>query len=109
MGVLYILAGINHFVHPRFYREIMPPWVPHHSLMVWVSGLCEVLFAMLLLNAATSKAGAWLIIVLLIAIFPANIQMAVNFMKEGNPWLWVAIVRLPVQVALIWWAWLYTK
>jgi uncharacterized membrane protein len=45
----------------------------------------------------------------LIAVFPANIQMTINYANEHNPDLWISIVRLPIQILLIWWAWVYTK
>jgi uncharacterized membrane protein len=51
----------------------------------------------------------WLTILLLIAVFPANIQMALNYYNENNPDLWIAIARLPVQIFLIWWASVYAK
>jgi uncharacterized membrane protein len=53
--------------------------------------------------------AAWLIITMLIAIFPANIQMAVDWYRKGSPYLWIAVMRLPLQLVLIWWAWIYTK
>jgi len=58
---------------------------------------------------ATRITAAWLIIILLIVIFPANIQMAINWSKNKNPKLWIAILRLPFQLVLIWWAWQYTR
>ena len=109
MAVCYLLAGVFHFVRPRFYLKIMPPWVPYHMQMVYASGMCEIVCALLLLNSATQKAGAWALIILLIAIFPANIQMAINFARVNNPYLWVAILRLPLQLLFIWFAWIYTK
>ena len=109
MAVGYTIAGVNHFVNPRFYLKIMPPWLPYHGQLVAVSGVCEILGALLLLPAATGVAGAWFIIAILIAVFPANIQMAIDFAKRGNPYLWVAILRLPLQVVLVWWAWVYTR
>ena len=109
MVVLYVALGINHFVHPRFYLKIMPPWLPYHMALVNISGICEIAFALLLLPHATRHAAAWLIILLLVAIFPANIQMFINWRRKHYPRLWIAIVRLPLQLVLIWWAWLYTK
>ena len=107
--LFFIVAGINHFLHPRFYLDIMPPWVPYHLLTVYISGLCEVVFGSLLLYPATRRVGAWLIILLLIAIFPANIQMAINFAHSHSPYLWLAIARLPLQLLLVWWVWVYTR
>ena len=108
MAVFYIGAGVNHFIHPGFYLAIMPPWLPNPMLLVEISGVCEILFALLLFPLATRKAGAWLLILLLIAVFPANVQMAIIFWRRHDAYLWAAIVRLPLQILFIWWAWLYT-
>jgi len=109
MSVFYIGAGVNHFLHPQLYMQIMPPWLPYHSALVMLSGLCEIAGGLLLLPASTRSTGAWFIILLLIAIFPANIQMALDFYREHNPKLWLAIARLPLQLVLIYWAWVYRR
>jgi uncharacterized membrane protein len=109
MVVLYVIAGINHFINPEFYLKIMPAYIPYHLFMVYLSGVFEIVFALLLIPQQTRRIGAWLIILLLIAIFPANIQMAIDWNNENNPNFWIAIVRLPLQLILIWWAWIYTR
>ena len=109
MALLYTVAGIYHFVNPRMYLRIMPSYLPFHLPLVYISGICEIAFALLLIPESTRPVGAWLIIALLIVVFPANIQMAVNFYQKQNPSLWIAIARLPLQLVLIWWAWAYTK
>jgi uncharacterized membrane protein len=109
MVVLYVIAGINHFINPQFYLKIMPPYVPYHLAMVYASGVCEVLFVLMLIPQKTRKAGAWLLILMLIAIFPANIQMTINWYATNHSNAWVSLVRLPIQIVLIWWAYLYTK
>lgn len=109
MAVFYICAGINHFLNPYFYIKIMPSYIPFHLEMVYISGVFEILCGLFLIPERTRKYGAWITILLLIAVFPANIQMAVNYYNENNPELWIAILRLPVQIFLIWWAWIYTK
>jgi uncharacterized membrane protein len=109
MALLYIAAGINHFIHPAFYIKIMPPWLPNHAALVLISGVCEAAFGLLLLLQPTRRLAAWLIILLLIAIFPANIQMMLNYMEQHHPQLWMAIIRLPLQLLLIWWAYRFTK
>jgi uncharacterized membrane protein len=108
MVVLYIAAGVNHFVHPVFYLQIMPPYVPWHHALVMISGICEIVFALLLLPGSTRRWGAWCIILLLVAVFPANIQMAINYARESNPGLWLSILRLPLQFLLIGWAYSFT-
>jgi uncharacterized membrane protein len=109
MSLLYIAAGILHFVRPRIYLSIMPEYLPFPIQLIYISGLFEILSGLLLLFPSTRIPGAWLTIFTLIIVFPANIQMAVTFYKGSNPYLWVALLRLPLQFALIWWAWLYTK
>lgn len=109
MILFYAGAGINHFVHPSFYLQIMPPWLPWHNELVFLSGVAEVVCALLLLFPKTRRTGAWAVIALLIAVFPANIQMLINYMNAGNPMTWIAVVRLPIQLLLIWWAYIFTK
>ena len=109
MSVFYIVAGINHFWHEEFYLKIMPPWLPRQLELVWVSGFLETLFGILLIPGRTRSFAAWCIIILLVAIFPANIQMMLNYLHESNPKLWISIVRLPLQLLLIWWAYTFTS
>jgi len=109
MALGYILAGILHFINPAFYLNIMPPYIPFHLKLVYLTGVCEIIVGVLLLPLKTRRVGAWLLIALLIAIYPANIQMAINYWQNGNPDLWIALVRLPIQFILIWLAWIYKE
>ena len=109
MALLYMVAGINHFMNPRFYLKIIPPQLPFPDAINKLSGLCEIVFGILLLPIATRNVAAWLIILLLIAVFPANIYMAVKMWRKRSPNLWIAIVRLPLQAVLVWWAYLMTQ
>jgi uncharacterized membrane protein len=110
MALLYVAAGINHFVRPAMYLSIMPHFLPRSSWgpLVAASGGCEIVFGLLLIPAPTRQLAAWLIIALLIAIFPANIQMTIDFTRRHNPYTWLAWLRLPLQIVLIWWAWTFT-
>ncbi len=109
MAGLYIAAGLNHFRKPKMYLRIMPDYIPAHLTMVYISGVAEVVLGALLLLPATRIWAAWGIIILLILVFPANIHMAIDFYARKNPYLWIALIRLPLQFVLIWWAWIYTK
>jgi uncharacterized membrane protein len=109
MAALYILAGVNHFIHPETYLRIMPPWLPEPALLVILSGIAEILLGIGLLWTKTRRVAAWGIILLLVAVFPANIQMALNWHRTGHPHEWIAWARLPLQGVLIWWAWRYTR
>jgi uncharacterized membrane protein len=107
--IFYCIAGVNHFWHPAPYAAIMPPWLPWHTTLIYFTGICEFSFALLLIPARTRKTAAWLIILLLICIFPANIQMLVNHIHDHDPETWLTWVRLPIQLVLIAWAYVYTK
>jgi uncharacterized membrane protein len=109
LGVFFVLAGINHFRDPDFYRSIMPPYLPWHDLLVEVSGVCEVVLGLLLVVPRYTVPIAWGIIALLIAVFPANIHMAMNPQRYPDihaAFLWI---RLPLQGVLIAWAYWFTR
>ncbi|EQA34699.1 DoxX-like family protein [Leptospira inadai serovar Lyme str. 10] len=109
MAFFYILAGSFHFINPAFYLRMMPPYIPFHSEVIIVSGIIEILLGIFLIPKFTRRQAAWGIVLLLIAVYPANIQMFLDAWKSNNPKLWVTIVRLPFQFLFIWWAWIYTR
>ena len=109
--VSLIVVGITHFVKPEQYAKIVPPQLPYPFQLVYISGFFEILGGIGLVIPFVSVAAAWGLIALFIAVFPANINMAVNSIPlEGiprHPWLYWA--RLPFQAVLIAWAWWYTR
>jgi uncharacterized membrane protein len=107
MSGAYIFAGVMHFAVPRQFEKIMPPYIPAHRLMVYLSGFFEILFGLGLLFEDTRSLSAIGIILLLIAVFPANLYMAQVFQQRKNPYTWVAYARLPLQLLLIYWAYLF--
>ena len=104
---IYIVAGLNHFISPKTYLAIMPPYIPAHNLMVVLSGIAEVVLGIGLLFPATRSLSAWGIILLLIVVFPANIHMATASRFRKLP-AWLRWGRLPLQGVLIWWAYQHT-
>ena len=108
MAIFYFSAGINHLRNPEFYLKAMPPYLPNHALIVLLSGIAEIVLALTLLIPKTRTWAAWGIILLLIAVFPANIFMATSgkFTNIPETFLWL---RLPLQFVLIWWAYRFTK
>jgi uncharacterized membrane protein len=107
-AVLFVLAGVGHFVRPDFYLRIMPPYLPWHRPLVLVSGVFEVALGVLLLVPRFSRLAAWGLIALLVAVFPANIYVYQNQqMFPLNPLL--HLLRLPMQGVLILWAFAYTR
>ncbi len=109
LAAAFILGGINHFVMPAFYLRIMPPYLPAHLFLIYLSGFLETGFGIGLLIPKTSRRAAWGIILLLIAVYPANIYMAMNteLFPDINPW--IIYLRLPLQIVLIGWAFWHTK
>ena len=110
IALLMVGAGITHFVNTPFFVSIMPPWIPLHEWMVWLSGVAEIVIGILLAIPKTRKLGSWALIALLIAVFPANIHMALNDIQpagvtEPVP-AWAAWGRLPLQfvfIGIAWW------
>lgn len=109
LAFLLVIAGILHFTATESYMRIMPPWLPAHRFLVQLSGIMEIFLGGLLLFSSTQKWAAWGIILLLIAVFPANIQMTINYCYDNHPHFWLSVFRLPLQGLLIWWAYQYTK
>ncbi len=112
MVSFYVLAGVNHFVNPDVYLPMMPPYLPWHRALILLSGLAEAGFALAMLVPAWRRVAAWGLILTLIAIFPANVHIAMhNVPLFGNsagfgPANWV---RLPFQAVFIAWAYWYTR
>jgi uncharacterized membrane protein len=104
LGLLMIAAGVNHFLNPRFYLQIMPPYLPYHLELVYLTGILEIVSGVLLLVPATRAVGAWSLIATLVLVFPANLHMAFNAGAYSSIPAWVLWARLPLQGVLIWWA-----
>ena len=107
-GLLFVAAGANHFLDPDFYVPMMPPYLPWHRELVYLSGVCEIVLGALVLVPRYSRYAAWGLIALLLAVFPANLHMALHpdeFPEFGVVGLWL---RLPVQGVLIAWAYWFT-
>ena len=107
LALLFIAAGIGHFVRTEFYVRIMPPYLPWHKELVLISGVFEILGGLGLLVPALRRAAGWGLLALLVAVFPANVQMAVDiWQREGwTIWFVVWLLRLPLQLVLLAWVW----
>lgn len=104
MALLYVLAGINHFVHPNFYLGSMPHYLPFPLQLIYISGVIEINLGILLLPQKTRKLSAWLIILMLIVFLSFHIQMIVDAYPNQGWSFWIAVIRLPLQFVLINWA-----
>jgi uncharacterized membrane protein len=96
-------AGVAHFVVPSFFDRIVPRVLGHPRLFTNVSGVGELLCAALLAVPSTRRIGAWCTVVLLILVFPANVQQWID--ERSLP----TLLRLPLQVPLIAWAYSLTR
>jgi uncharacterized membrane protein len=107
LAALFAFAGTMHFVIPASYERIMPPWVPAHRAMVLVSGACEIAGGLGLLAPRLRRAAGMGLIALLLAVWPANLQMLLNARAAQQPsWAQaLLLLRLPLQIVLLWWVW----
>jgi len=104
---LFLSSGVLHFLTPGVFLAIVPPALPRPDLLVAISGAAEIAGALGLGLPATRRAASWGLIALLLAVFPANIQMLWNAIQSGASAGWLALLwlRLPIQPLLIWLAW----
>ena len=115
MAFFYCVAGVNHFLHPQMYVTIIPPYLPWPPLLVYVTGLAEILGGVGvvipdgLVLARTRAAACWGIVVMLVLFLQVHIYMCLY--PERFPGIpgWALWVRLPLQGLLIAWAWYYTR
>lgn len=107
MGVLLVLAGMNHFRVPKVYERITPPYIPARSTMVILSGVAEMALGMILMNKDTQSTAAWGIIIMLIVFLPVHFYMLQNKKASLKMPKWALILRIPLQFALMYWAYLY--
>jgi uncharacterized membrane protein len=104
---VFVGAGVLHFVAPGTYERIMPPYLPLHRGLVYLSGAAEVLGGLGLLTERTRAAAGAGLMLLLVAVLPANAQMLIDARAAGKPSWWLALLwlRLPLQGVLAAWVW----
>lgn len=108
LAIFMIGAGSIHFAKPGFYLKIMPPYLPWHRTLVYLSGFFEMALGALLLVPKMSRLAAWGIFALLIAIFPANIYVFRHQKIVPAPPI-VHLLRLPLQGVFLLWAYWHTR
>jgi uncharacterized membrane protein len=107
VAAFFVFAGVNHFRVPDPYRRIVPPGFGPPATLVAVSGVFEILGGLGLLIPRLRRPAAYGLIALLVAVFPANLYMAISNNPQANFGLpaWMRWVRLPLQLPLMWWVW----
>jgi len=111
LAVIFLFAGSLHFVAPQVYLRIVPPHLPSPLTLVYISGAAEILGGAGLLFPSTRRAAAWGLVALLVAVLPANIYMATAHLPAPGIMgqSWAQWLRIPLQLPLIYWAFLYTR
>ncbi|WP_338731108.1 DoxX family protein [Mangrovimonas cancribranchiae] len=107
MAIIYILAGIMHFVKPKVYMRIMPRYLPNHRFLVYLSGFFEILFGVLLYFNSTRNLAIYGIILMLTIFLLVHFYMLSSEKAGAGFPKWLLILRLPLQFALMYWAYLY--
>ena len=105
-GPVMLLLGINHFVMPDAYESIIPDYIPAPREMVYISGVAEIAAALMTMHPRTRRAGGFFLIAVLVAIFPANVHMALNPEDYPNLPAVGLYARLPLQALFLYWAYL---
>jgi uncharacterized membrane protein len=104
-GAFFVTAGVMHFVIPGVYASIVPDWLPAHRELVYASGVAEIAGGAGVLHPRTREAAAWWSVATLVAVFPANVHMALHPERYKLPGGRAALYgRLPLQAAAIAWA-----
>lgn len=106
---LLIVAGISHFLRPRFYGRMLPLWIPAHKFLVGLSGIAEILLGIGLLYAPTRVFSAWATIAMLASFLLVHFHMVQD--KEAGMGIpkWALWLRIFIQFLLMWWVLTYTR
>ncbi|MGI8593367.1 MAG: DoxX family protein [Solirubrobacteraceae bacterium] len=104
LGATFVGAGAMHFVIPQTYESIVPGYLPAHRELVYASGVAEIVGGLGALDSRTRRLAGWWLAATLLAVFPANIGMALYPDRYAGIPQWALYARLPVQGLLIAWA-----
>ena len=107
LGMIFVAAGTLHFLAPDAYERIMPPYLPLHRELVYISGALEILGGLGMLTERTRSAAGIGLVLLLLAVWPANLQMLLDARAAEKPSWWLALLwaRLLLQLVLMGWDW----
>ena len=109
MSLFYIMAGTNHFINPDWYVRIVPPILPFKTAIVYISGILEIILGSLLIFPKTRFIAGWGLIMLLVAVYPANIYVALTNGEAMDITPLIAWGRLPFQFVVIGLAYWHSK
>jgi uncharacterized membrane protein len=107
LALFFVAAGLNHFLNPAPYLSMMPPYLPCPRALNIISGSAEIAGGVGILFPALRRMAGWGLVILLVAVFPANLNVALHGWKGENIAAWILWARLPFQpliMALVYWA-----
>lgn len=106
----YLFMGSMHFIQPEQYFTMMPAWLPAQKVLIILSGIVEIVLAVLLIPVKTRATASKLIIAMLVVFFFAiHVPESIGYYNTGNEKFVASIIRLPIQFLFIAWAWLFSK
>jgi uncharacterized membrane protein len=102
-------VGTMHFLAPKFFDELIPEPLGNPRAWTYGSGVAEITAGALVLNKQTSRAGAWMTFFVILGVWPGNWKMALDAGAPRDAASWVAWIRLPLQLPMLWWAYRNTR
>ncbi|WP_308990812.1 hypothetical protein QLS71_012760 [Mariniflexile litorale] len=109
MALLYIAAGVNHFIKPKIYLRIMPIYLPKHKLLVFLSGIAEVFLGIMVCVPLVKDISLIFIITMLIVFLLVHFYMLSSKKASAGLPKWLLILRIPLQILLMYWAYSYLR
>lgn len=109
MAAIYVFAGMMHFIKPKTYLRIMPRYLPRPELLVKLSGIAEIILGIGLCFSATKNLSIYGVIAMLIAFLLVHFYMLSGKKEGAGIPQWLLLLRLPIQLALMYWAYSYLQ
>ena len=107
MAIMYVFAGLTHFVKPKIYMRVMPEYLPNHKALVFWSGIAEIVLRIGLCIPVLKVISIYGIIVMLIVFLMVHFYMLSGKKASAGVPNWLLILRIPLQFGLMYWAWWY--
>ena len=107
MALMYVFAGVMHFIKPKMYMRIMPRYLPNHKFLVYLSGIAEIVLGLALCIPVFKTIAVYGIIAMLIVFLLVHFYMLTGKKASAGIPKWILILRIPLQFGLMYWAWWY--
>jgi uncharacterized membrane protein len=107
MALMYVFAGVMHFIKPKMYMRIMPRYLPNHKFLVYLSGIAEIVLGLALCIPVLKTMAVYGIIAMLIVFLLVHFYMLTGKKASAGIPKWILILRIPLQFGLMYWAWWY--